>query len=131
MDKEGFRRFLQGYGKKPHVVAGLIGQVRQFAEYLGCERHKTLETAEAPDFQAYVAALEAGQRGAARTQVRGVALYYRFTGNAALASLAADMRAEDLSRVLVQLSRQEPAVAFQERHVSALPRQCAGRLQAK
>jgi len=98
MDKEGFRRFLQGCGKKPHVVAGLIGQVRQFADYLACERHKTLETAEASDFQAYVAALEAGQRGAARTQVRGVALYYRFTGNAALASLAASMRAAAVAK---------------------------------
>jgi len=107
MDEQAFERFLKRSGKKPHVVAGLIGQVRQFETYLAGERQKTLETAAAPDFQAYVAALEAGKPGAARTRVRGVALYYRFTGNTTLASLAASMRA-------VAVAQERPAFPLRE-----------------
>jgi hypothetical protein len=98
MDEQAFERFLKRSGKKPHVVAGLMGQVRQFEAYLARERQKTLETAEALDLQTYVATLEAGKPGAARTRVRGVALYYRFAGNDALASLAASIRAEAVAQ---------------------------------
>ena len=41
------------------------------------------------------------------------------------------MRAEDFSGALVQLSRQEPPVAFQERHLGPAPGQGPGRLQAE
>ena len=45
--------------------------------------------------------------------------------------MPADVLAEDLSRALVQLSRQEPPVAFQERHLSPAPSQGPGRFQAQ
>lgn len=43
MDRQGFEKYLKKFGKKPHVVNGLIKQVEQFEEYLGFEKGKGLE----------------------------------------------------------------------------------------
>ena len=44
---------------------------------------------------------------------------------------SADVIAEDFSSLLVQLPRQEPPMAFQERHVGPSPGQRSGSLQAE
>jgi predicted flap endonuclease-1-like 5' DNA nuclease len=98
MNEQEFRRFLKRKGKKPHVVENLIKQVEQFTEYLVQERGQGLDDADAQDLEDYVAALEALKPGEARKRVRGLALYYQFTGNAAMASLAAAVREEAVAK---------------------------------
>ncbi|MBN1937102.1 MAG: DUF4332 domain-containing protein [Anaerolineae bacterium] len=94
MDEGEFRQFLKRQGKKAHVVENLVGQVNAFGAYLARERSKGLEDAEAQDLQAYAADLDAHKPGQAGKQVRGLVLYYRFTGNAAMASLAGGIRGQ-------------------------------------
>jgi Domain of unknown function (DUF4332) len=96
MDREAFARFLRGSGKKAHVVDGLIGQVERFQTYLASERRKGLDAADAGDLEDYLASLEAQKPGQSRKHARGLALYYRFTGNAALAGLASGMREQGI-----------------------------------
>jgi predicted flap endonuclease-1-like 5' DNA nuclease len=98
MDEEGVRRFLKSYGKKPHVVEGLIGQVRQFEEYLAQERRQGLEAAETSDLRDYLGALDAARAGDAGKKERGLALYYRFLGDTARASVAADFREKEIAK---------------------------------
>lgn len=97
MDEEGFRRFLERRGKKDHVVDGLLGQVRQFEAYLARERQNKLDAASAEDVRAYIAELEAAGPGAAK-KVRGLALYFQFTGNTAPAAMAADWREQAIAQ---------------------------------
>jgi len=98
MNEQEFRRFLKSKGKKPHVVENLIKQVEEFRAYLAQERGQELDDADAQDLQDYVAALEALKPGEARKRVRGLALYYQFKGNAAMASLATAVREEAVSK---------------------------------
>jgi hypothetical protein len=97
MDEAGFHRFLRQRGKKEHVVDGLVRQVHHFEAYLASERQRGLEAADAQDIQAYVNACEAGEAGSARVRLRGLALYFRFTGDDQLASLASGLREERIA----------------------------------
>jgi hypothetical protein len=97
MDEPGFRRFLKQRGKKEHVVDGLVRQVSVFEGYLARERRKGLEAAGAADVLAYVDACEAAETGSARVRLRGLALYFRFSGNGELADLASGMREERIA----------------------------------
>lgn len=98
MDRQGFEKYLKKFGKKPHVVNGLIKQVEQFEEYLGFEKGKGLEAVNSSDLVDYVASLEAGKPGLARIKVRGVALYYQFTGDQSLASVASGIREKGIAK---------------------------------
>jgi hypothetical protein len=51
-----------------------------------------LESAGAQDIQAYAVACETGEAGSARVRLRGLALYFRFTGDDELAALASGLR---------------------------------------
>ena len=92
MDEAGFRAYLKKSGKQAHVVDGLVGQVQRFAAYLAQERGRTLEGAAVADLLAYAGALDAAKPGSARTQVRGLGLYYRFCGRTELAEAANELR---------------------------------------
>ncbi len=98
MDRQGFEKYLKRFGKKPHVVEGLIKQVEQFEEYLGCEKGKGLDAADAADLRDYVAVLKAGKPGLARIKVRGLALYYQFSGYPSLASIASQIREKEITK---------------------------------
>lgn len=91
MDEARFRRFLKQRGKEERVVDGLVRQVLRLDAFLVAERGAELETASAPDVQAYAAACEA-EAGSSRVLMRGPALYYQFCGNAVLAGLASAIR---------------------------------------
>jgi hypothetical protein len=56
-----------------------------------------LEAAAAQDIQAYVDACEAAEVGSSRLRLRGLALYFRFSGNGELASLASEMREQGIA----------------------------------
>jgi hypothetical protein len=98
VDREGFARFLRSHGKKPHVIEGLIRQVEQFERYLERECQGTLDTAQAQDLRTYVSSLHPQGPGRASIGVRGIALYYRFSGNPELASLATAIREEGTAK---------------------------------
>jgi len=95
MDEKGFRQFLRKFGKKEHVVEGLIGQVRAFEAYLAGKRHIGVEAANEQDLQDYVKALAQGD---VKVRIRGLALYYGFVGNVPLARLASDFREQEIAK---------------------------------
>ena len=88
MDTVSFRRFLKKLGKKEHVIDGLIRQVERFEQYLSQEQGKELTGTAPEDIRNYVAALEAGKPGEAREELRGIALYFKSSGNAYLAFIS-------------------------------------------
>jgi hypothetical protein len=98
MDTEPFRRSLRKSGKKDHVIDDLVHQVERFERYLSQESHKTLETAGTEDLQGFVANLEESQPAAANEILRGIALYYKFAGNALLASRASTLREQRVAK---------------------------------
>jgi hypothetical protein len=98
MDEPSFRKFLKRQGKQEHVVDGLVAQVRQFEAYLAAERHAGLDEAGQAEMEAYIASLQAAGPGQARKKVRGVALYYQFTGNEALAGAASAFREQEIAQ---------------------------------
>jgi len=91
MDEKGFRQFLNRAGKKQHVVEGLIRQVRVFEKFLVESTGRGMDEAQKQDILDYAKSLENNK---VKTQVRGLALYYRFVGNAALAQAAHALREE-------------------------------------
>jgi len=95
MDEQGFQRFLKKSGKKGHVVEGLISRVRAFEAYLAGKRQIGVEAASEQDLQDYVKALTPRE---VKGQMRGLALYYRFVGNASLARLASDIREQEIAK---------------------------------
>jgi hypothetical protein len=92
MDEEAFTIYLKKSGKKPHVIENLIGQVRIFETFVTQERQTDLTKANAKDFKAYVAVIEATQPGRASMQVRGLAMYFHFIGRPEMATLAHSIR---------------------------------------
>lgn len=95
MEETGFQTFLKRMGKKPHVAEGLVACVREYEAYLKSARGVGLAEAGEEDVREYVASLpEAG----VKQKMRGVALYYRYAGNEALARLAAGIREEGIAK---------------------------------
>jgi superfamily I DNA/RNA helicase len=94
MDERGFGRYLRGYGKKPHVVEGLVDQVKAFATYLADEGRAGLEAAGERDVRRYARSLSPRDR---KARMRGLALYYKFIGNASLAELASGLREQEIA----------------------------------
>lgn len=81
MDQAGFSKFLKKMGKQDRVVQELLGAVQQFAEYL--EEHQAdLDTASTKDLEEFASGL---QKNTMKNAIRGVALYYKFTGNLSMA----------------------------------------------
>jgi hypothetical protein len=94
MDEDGFRAFLKKAGKKENVIQGLVDHVRRFESYLRERRQAGLDTASQEDLLAYSDSLEPGR---VSQSVRGLGLYYRYTGNTALARLASEIREQKIA----------------------------------
>ncbi|MBK8902592.1 MAG: DUF4332 domain-containing protein [Anaerolineaceae bacterium] len=90
MSEPTFEQFLRKRGKKAHVVAELTAQVRQFKAYLAEE--KELATAVPQDLLDYADELDTRQPGSSGKSVRGLILYYHFTGQTDLAETAHHIR---------------------------------------
>jgi hypothetical protein len=95
MDEKGFRQFLKKFGKKGHVVEGLISQVQAFEAYLAGKQQIGVEDANEQDLQDYVKTLPQGE---VKVRIRGLALYYGFVGNIPLARLASDIREQETAK---------------------------------
>jgi hypothetical protein len=93
MDEKGFRLFLKRTGKKEHVVEGLIRQVRAFETFLAKSKGIGVAEAQKQDILDYTKSLDK-----VRTQVRGLALYYRFAGNLSLAKFTHAIREEQTAK---------------------------------
>jgi hypothetical protein len=91
MKEEEFRSELKRHGKKPHVVEGLVNSVRVFEEYLH-QRGKELDDAAEKDLKDYSVACEAEKKDSTKIKVRGIMLYYSFSGNKSMAQLASKLR---------------------------------------
>ncbi|MBN2380619.1 DUF4332 domain-containing protein [candidate division WOR-3 bacterium] len=91
MNEESFRIYLKSRGKKPHVVDGLVNSIRLFEDYLR-QRGKGLEDAFENDLGDYAAVCEVEKQGSTKVRVRGIMLYYDFTGNKSMARQANEIR---------------------------------------
>ena len=108
MDQSLFQQFLRRQGKKAHVIEELVKQVQWFEVYLAEEKAKKLETAVPQDLLDYATALNARQPGSSGKSVRGVALYYHFTCQAALTATANDIR----EQITAKTRRVFPLIEF-------------------
>jgi hypothetical protein len=97
-DEETFRQFLHRKGKKAHVVDELAAQVGRFETYLTEEGYGELDTAVPADLDVYAAAVETRQPGASGKAVRGLALYYHFTGRSELVARASQIREQKTAK---------------------------------
>jgi hypothetical protein len=95
MDEKGFRQYLKKFGKKGHVVEGLISQVQAFETHLAGKQKIGVEASNEQDLQDYVKALPQGE---VKVRIRGLALYYGFVGNIPLARLANDIREQEIAK---------------------------------
>jgi len=95
MDEKGFRQFLNRAGKKQHVVEGLLREVRAFEKFLVESTDRGVDEAQKQDILDYAKSLE---KNKVKTQVRGLALYHRFVGNASLAKAAHALREEQTAK---------------------------------
>jgi hypothetical protein len=77
MDREGFRKFLKKTGRKEHVIKKLITHVEMFEQYLAENSKIKLDNARKKEIMAYVNSMAQNQ---VKKKVRGLALYYKFTG---------------------------------------------------
>ena len=93
MDETTFRQCLKRAGKQPHVIDGLVGQVRAFEAYLASRGHDLDDVTE-QDVRDYVQSVPERE---ARIRLRGIALYLRSAGNLALARLASDLRGASIA----------------------------------
>ena len=98
MDRQGFEKYLKKFGKKPHVVEGLIKQVERFQDFLEVKKERGLAEAVASDLHDYAVYLEGTKSGSAKIKVRGLALYYQFSGNPSLASIASRIREKEIAK---------------------------------
>jgi hypothetical protein len=95
MDETGFRRFLKKAGKKEQVIDGLVSQVQAFEIFLLKKSLNGLESASEQDIHDYVQALPSRE---IKGRMRGLSLYFGFSGNAALADLAGEIREEGIAK---------------------------------
>ncbi|KAB2867186.1 MAG: DUF4332 domain-containing protein [Anaerolineae bacterium] len=94
MDEVAFTKFLKRSGKKPHVVEALVEAVTEFESYLSQAQNTTLDYAKAQDISDYVDRLDEPE---VKETMRGLALYYQFTGNMALARTAGAIREQRIA----------------------------------
>jgi hypothetical protein len=95
MDELGFRQFLKRAGKKEHVIDGLIKQVRACKTGLAKAHRAGFNSVTAQDIADYAGTLDEGQ---IKERMRGLALYFRFVGNARLARAASNIREKKIAK---------------------------------
>jgi hypothetical protein len=77
---------------------GADDEVEHFERYLSQERGKDLAAAAPGDIQSYIAVLETGASDTTREDLRGIALFYKFTGNSELTSFASQLREQRIAK---------------------------------
>ena len=97
MIEEGFRDYLRKQGKKQHVVRGLMDSVRLFENYLK-KQSKEIHLTTQEDLLDYAASCESEKEDSARIRIRGVALYFGYTGNSKMADIANGIRQAGISK---------------------------------
>lgn len=88
-EEAAFRRHLKSAGKQPDVIEGLVGQVHAFEAWLGERYALSLKEASQQHVHAY---LSASAAQGSRLRVRGLGLYFAFSGQAPLAELVSSAR---------------------------------------
>lgn len=97
VERQSFESHLKRYGKKPHVIDGLVRQVLQFEQFLQA-REEELGTADEQDILDFAAEPDTKRTDSARKRVRGLALYFRYKGQAALAETASAVREKAIAK---------------------------------
>lgn len=98
MQEKAYHNHLKSKGKKDHVIAELVTQVRRFEDYLNRERSKTLDSADLQDLLDFSGKIEQDLPGSTKIVMRGIALYYAYCGQTDLASAAAGLREQQTAK---------------------------------
>jgi hypothetical protein len=98
MKHEEFIKYLKRKGKKSHVVDGLVNMVELYQKYHYTHNKTNIDKATANNLNSYIEFLESKDScNTAKKHCRGIALYYRFSGNDTLADIASDYRQKAIS----------------------------------
>jgi site-specific recombinase XerD len=93
MQEEGFRRYLKRKGKKQDVVERNVSTIRRIGSYLEKEFNINIQTVSSKEIDSFVETLE--ERGeSAKGPLYVLMNYFRFTGDHALLTHAAELREE-------------------------------------
>jgi len=97
--EESFRRYLKTGGRSASAVQRAVLLVNQFAYYLK-ERQsgKHLDEANPTDLKSFVDWIESRPKGAAKTHLWAICLYYEFTDNEIMRTVAEALRTQRLQR---------------------------------
>lgn len=90
-----YRKHLKQFGKKPHVIEGLVNEAKNFEAWLLREKSKTIENASAEDLESFANQLPQKEL---KIYMRALALFYRWLGNEELKELARSMRAKETAK---------------------------------
>ena len=90
-----FKKYLKRTGKKEHVIEGLVNQIRAAEAYLKAERQVELDSAEEEDIRHFTQILPTKE---IKKRMRALALYFEFSRNAPLASLARAIREKEVAK---------------------------------
>ena len=83
MKKQEFRKFLKRFGKKDHVVDGLIKYCEYYEKYLQENRNKTFENSSKEDISAFIEFANLYDLKI-KQYLRSINLYYNFIGKTEL-----------------------------------------------
>ena len=95
MNEAGFEQFLKKAGKKPHVIDGLVRQVLAAEAYFQEQQQASLADVTAQQIRNYGEILSHKER---KARMRGLSLYFSFSGQAALAKAASDIREAGIAK---------------------------------
>jgi hypothetical protein len=98
MIEEGFRDYLRKRGKTHHVVQGLMNSVRLFDDYLK-KQGQEIRLATKKDLLDYAMSCENEKKDSARIRIRGVGLYFAYTGSSEMAAAANGIRQAGISKL--------------------------------
>jgi len=97
MKKQEFRKFLKRFGKKDHVVDGLIKYCEYYEKYIQENRNKTYENSTKKDISAFIEYANTNNLKI-KQYLRSINFYYNFIGKTELSKFAGQQREKKISK---------------------------------
>jgi len=97
MRKPEFRKFLKKFGKKDHVVDGLIKYCEYYEKYIQENRNKTFENSSRKDISTFMEYANTNNLKI-KQYLRSINLYYNFIGKTELSKFSGQQREKKISK---------------------------------